>query len=438
MACLRNLIVDPPFFLGKNGSRSPDTLANIAPERFLKVGNNTPPNPVSQRGEILVRGVFSKLQPVLAYVLVDLRSPHVQQRPRNLQFYTADLANRDGTHRSEPGRSRAAKEIDQKRLHQVIGVMGEKDSATSLPPGGLGKESVTSLPRRGFDRHSPFCSQRANICRADLKLDPRTCNCRASGPLAVFEFRQAMRLPYNSLVVIRNQFFHESRVRRGRTSTEQMVKMAEHQTTIAGFDEPVQQRHRIAASRHSNQVSPMGREAAQENRFILNPGHRVAASKFQRATMNLQRSSTFETSFTNGSANSALRQNRHLAASWFIKDATGQREIPNRSDRQERAGHTVSQKITNFMNTEHELTENCQRPNVMNKNRRQYTYALLERSREKSRDILENTLFVVFVLTVLVAIWQFAVQAAPILGNPPTPIHHPISRQHLVVQHRAA
>jgi hypothetical protein len=64
----------------------------------------------------------------------------------------------------------------------------------------------------------------------------------------------------------------------------------------------------------------------------------------------------------------------------------------------------------------------------MNTNSRQEsTYALLVHSKERSRDILENALFAVFVLSVLVAIWQFAVQ----------PNALPLSRVQTATQHSA-
>jgi hypothetical protein len=111
-----------------------------------------------------------------------------------------------------------------------------------------------------------------------------------------------------------------------------------------------------------------------------------------------------------------------------MKYAAGPRDIRNRSDKPGRAGQLAGQKVTNNMNNEHESADECQRPNVMNTNsREESTYALLVRSNERSRDILENALFAVFVLSALFAIWQFAVQ----------PNALPLSRVQTATQHTA-
>jgi hypothetical protein len=153
--------------------------------------------------------------------------------------------------------------------------------------------------------------------------------------------------------------------------------------------------------------------------------------------MTLQRSSTLESRLTNGTGG-AVKQNHDLATSWFMKHATGRGDIRNRSDKQECAGQSTGQKITNLMNNEHEIASDCQRPNVMNRNSQKYTYALLVRSKERSRDILENALFVVFILSAVFAIWQFAAQAAPILGNQKISIHPPIRPQHVLAMNKPA
>ena len=55
------------------------------------------------------------------------------------------------------------------------------------------------------------------------------------------------------------------------------------------------------------------------------------------------------------------------------------------------------------------------------KNNQESTYALLVRSEEKSRNALETVAYVTFILSVVVAIWQFAQNPVniPALGLEP-------------------
>ncbi len=63
-----------------------------------------------------------------------------------------------------------------------------------------------------------------------------------------------------------------------------------------------------------------------------------------------------------------------------------------------------------------------------------FTYAMLTRSEEKGRDLLETAVYAVFILSTLLAICQFMAEARltdRIL------VHHRVPKHHLLAQHRA-
>jgi hypothetical protein len=74
-----------------------------------------------------------------------------------------------------------------------------------------------------------------------------------------------------------------------------------------------------------------------------------------------------------------------------------------------------------------------QRLKIM-KNEAQSTYALLVRSEEKGRGMMEAVVYALCILSALAAIWQFIVQPAPVsyesLGAPAQPV--PVMSQHAV------
>jgi hypothetical protein len=123
-----------------------------------------------------------------------------------------------------------------------------------------------------------------------------------------------------------------------------------------------------------------------------------------------------------------------------MKHETAHRELRNRSGGQEEWGRQVPhQKITNFTNNEHEFSKHRERPNLMNTNSpREYTYALLVHSRERNRDILENALFIVCILSVVFAMWQFASQPTPVFHSPEISVQNPVELEQALVAHRHA
>jgi hypothetical protein len=66
-----------------------------------------------------------------------------------------------------------------------------------------------------------------------------------------------------------------------------------------------------------------------------------------------------------------------------------------------------------------------------------FTYAILTRSEEKGRDLLETAVYAVFTLSTLLAICQFVAEARPLPTNPGMSIHHRVPKHHLLAQRRA-
>ena len=66
---------------------------------------------------------------------------------------------------------------------------------------GFGEKRVARVTRRGLDRHLFFLRERANVRRAEFKINTRHLHCRASAPLAPPRARQAERLPYKFFIV---------------------------------------------------------------------------------------------------------------------------------------------------------------------------------------------------------------------------------------------
>jgi hypothetical protein len=63
-------------------------------------------------------------------------------------------------------------------------------------------------------------------------------------------------------------------------------------------------------------------------------------------------------------------------------------------------------------------------------NEHKSTYALLMRSEEKGRTILETVLYAVFALSVVCSIWQFAQEAQLVPGSGPQPATELVSDSH--------
>ena len=69
------LIINPVLFFGCDRCCAPDAWTNFSTERFLQIRNNAAPQPIAQRTEIFIGGVFAKFQRVFAHIDIDLITP---------------------------------------------------------------------------------------------------------------------------------------------------------------------------------------------------------------------------------------------------------------------------------------------------------------------------------------------------------------------------
>src|SRR5713101_6067137 len=122
-----------------------------------------------------------------------------------------------------------------------------------------------------------------------------------------------------------------------------MIQMADDQLFVSKIDKPVKQHDRIASAGDADQIACLKPEPAKQILINLNPVHAVVASNLRRPTMNLQRSVR-------------LDKNRI------------RRRLQNKKDK-----HMNNRSI----------------------------YALLVRSEEKSRDMLETAVYAMCILSVV-------------------------------------
>ena len=104
-------------------------------------------------------------------VFVDLGAPESEKRTNDGKIDIVDAAGGRFAHRAQAGGAGAAEQIHQESFDQIIGMMSEKNGATSLLSGDLGKERVTRFPRGRFDRHLLLRGKRADIGRTNRKID---------------------------------------------------------------------------------------------------------------------------------------------------------------------------------------------------------------------------------------------------------------------------
>src|SRR6266480_4518306 len=82
-ARIGELTIDPIFFFHCDGSGTPDRRANISAEDFFQKRNDPMPKPIAKRIEIFVRRVFTKSEPVLPHIAIDLFAPDRKKWPHD-------------------------------------------------------------------------------------------------------------------------------------------------------------------------------------------------------------------------------------------------------------------------------------------------------------------------------------------------------------------
>ena len=159
--------------------------------------------------------------------------------------------------------------------------MPDEDRSAVSSPSSFSKECIARFTRRRFYRHLLFLSKRADVCRTGFKLNT-VGRRRASASLADPRARQALRLPYNFMVVMSDQPVHKPRIGIARSPAQSMIQMANDQAFVTQADQPVQQRDGIPPAGHTYQIARRRGKASQQFCFYLNPIHELAASNFQK------------------------------------------------------------------------------------------------------------------------------------------------------------
>ena len=80
-------------------------------------------HPVAEGSQTGVRSVVTKFEVMLREVSVDLLAGGAQERADDRELHAIASTRRNLPDAAQPGRSRAAKEIEQKCFDQIVGMM---------------------------------------------------------------------------------------------------------------------------------------------------------------------------------------------------------------------------------------------------------------------------------------------------------------------------
>jgi len=131
--------------------------------------------------------------------------------------------------------------------------MRQENRAAPMALRGFREKRVARVTRCGLERHLFFLRQRANVRRAEFKID----------------------------LIFPGQFFYKACIGIARSSAQLMVQMTNDQFLVTEIDQPVEQRDGIAPTGNADQIRPLGRKSSQQICFLLNPSHRRTASNVQ-------------------------------------------------------------------------------------------------------------------------------------------------------------
>jgi len=228
--------LDTIFFFGRNGRGAPDARPNFATKRFFQIRNDAVAQPIAQRSEIFVRGIFAKFQAILSHVPVNLVAPNSKYGADNRKVDIFDPADGNIAHSSETGETGATEKINQKRLDQIVGVMGEKDCVTASVFRDFCKELIARIARGGFDRHLLFLREHSNARSSQCKIE----------------------------IVFGRESFDKACIGPARSEPQLMIKMANNQISISEIDQPMKQHDGIPAAGNTNEVVAGGRKFAEK------------------------------------------------------------------------------------------------------------------------------------------------------------------------------
>jgi hypothetical protein len=201
-------------------------------------------NPVPKRTEHFVRRVFAIFQAMGFEVGVNLVPGRSQKRTHDGQVNAIHVTRCNLPHASEPGRSRAPKQIEEKCFDEVSGVMAEKNCGATPAAGDAREKIVTRISSGSFDRLLRTTGEGKDIEPVDLGFQ--------------------IQLP--------GEGADELGVSRARASAQLVIEMADKETVISQARQRVEQRYGIATARHANQIaagrSKSGKDVWTDGQFV--------------------------------------------------------------------------------------------------------------------------------------------------------------------------
>ncbi len=205
--------LDPFCFIRGNEGGTPEGRADVAAQEFFDVRDEPAPDPIAHWLQTLIARVFSILQPPRLYILIDFLAPNAKQRSNNLQLDSQHATRTALAHSAKAGRPRAAKQVHQESLNEIIRVMAKENRLAAPPACEARKKFVTGHASRRFHRLFRCASQGAHIGLINLE------------PTMKFG----------------GQTLHELRVGFARAATQSMIEVANNQPSVAKIDELMQQ-----------------------------------------------------------------------------------------------------------------------------------------------------------------------------------------------------
>ena len=107
---------------------------------------------IPKRREGFIRRVVAKFQAMGLQIRVNLVPGSAEQRTHYGELYAIGFSPGDLPDTAEAGRSRAAKQIKQKRLDEIVSMVAEEDCATTAATRDAREEFVARVSSGSFDR----------------------------------------------------------------------------------------------------------------------------------------------------------------------------------------------------------------------------------------------------------------------------------------------
>ncbi len=106
-------------------------------------------------------------------VLIDFRPPDPEHRPHETQRNPLHCALAFRAHPTKTCPACTAKEIEEKSLHLIVGMMGQNHRATAAAFCNRGKKPVTGFARGSFNRPPFGGGEGGHVGSSDLAFQPK-------------------------------------------------------------------------------------------------------------------------------------------------------------------------------------------------------------------------------------------------------------------------